>query len=63
MAQLAPDGTEMLTVTAPDWTDTITRLTIGSGTDLASGIVEGTIPCLPVTMVILSRQQTLTVHI
>ncbi|EMV7074103.1 contact-dependent inhibition toxin CdiA [Escherichia coli] len=41
MAQMAPDGTEMLTVTAPDWTDTITRLTIGSGTDLASGIVEG----------------------
>ncbi|EHP2024853.1 contact-dependent inhibition toxin CdiA, partial [Escherichia coli] len=41
MTQLAPDGTEMLTVTAPDWTDTITRLTIGSGTDLASGIVEG----------------------
>lgn len=40
MAQLAPDGTEALTVTAPDWTDTITRLTIGSGTDLASGIVE-----------------------
>ncbi|EPZ1973628.1 contact-dependent inhibition toxin CdiA [Escherichia coli] len=44
MAQLAPDGTEMLTVTAPDWTDTITRLTIGSGTDLASGIVEGNYP-------------------
>ncbi|EFF8196955.1 contact-dependent inhibition toxin CdiA [Escherichia coli] len=44
MAQLAPDGTETLTVTAPDWTDTITRLTIGSGTDLASGIVEGNYP-------------------
>ncbi|MDN0729350.1 contact-dependent inhibition toxin CdiA [Escherichia coli] len=44
MAQLAPDGTEALTVTAPDWTDTITRLTIGSGTDLASGIVEGNYP-------------------
>ncbi|EJH0159432.1 hemagglutinin repeat-containing protein, partial [Escherichia coli] len=44
MAQMAPDGTEMLTVTAPDWTDTITRLTIGSGTDLASGIVEGNYP-------------------
>ncbi|EGI3979564.1 contact-dependent inhibition toxin CdiA, partial [Escherichia coli] len=44
MAQLAPDGTETLTVTAPDWTDTITRLTIGSGTDLASGIVEGNHP-------------------
>ncbi|MBW9678216.1 contact-dependent inhibition toxin CdiA [Escherichia coli] len=44
MAQLAPDGTEMLAVTAPDWTDTITRLTIGSGTDLASGIVEGNYP-------------------
>ncbi|MDS1514488.1 contact-dependent inhibition toxin CdiA [Escherichia coli] len=44
MAQLAPDGTEMLTVTAPDWTDTITRLTSGSGTDLASGIVEGNYP-------------------
>ncbi|EFT6891445.1 Contact-dependent inhibitor A, partial [Escherichia coli] len=44
MTQLAPDGTEMLTVTAPDWTDTITRLTIGSGTDLASGIVEGNYP-------------------
>ncbi|EFQ6175593.1 Contact-dependent inhibitor A, partial [Escherichia coli] len=41
---MAPDGTEMLTVTAPDWTDTITRLTIGSGTDLASGIVEGNYP-------------------
>ncbi|EPU1894939.1 contact-dependent inhibition toxin CdiA [Escherichia coli] len=44
MAQLAPDGTETLTVTAPDWTDTITRLTIGSGTDLASGIVVGNYP-------------------
>ncbi|EJO8926563.1 contact-dependent inhibition toxin CdiA [Escherichia coli] len=44
MAQLAPDGTEALTVTAPDWTDTITRLTIGSGTDLVSGIVEGNYP-------------------
>ncbi|ENL4659439.1 hemagglutinin repeat-containing protein, partial [Escherichia coli] len=44
MAQLAPDGTEALTVTAPDWTDTITRLTIGSGTDLASGIVVGNYP-------------------
>lgn len=44
MAQLAPDGTETLTVTAPDWTDSITRLTIGSGTDLASGIVEGNYP-------------------
>ncbi|QJG51804.1 contact-dependent inhibition toxin CdiA [Escherichia coli] len=44
MAQLAQDGTETLTVTAPDWTDTITRLTIGSGTDLASGIVEGNYP-------------------
>ncbi|EEX8842944.1 contact-dependent inhibition toxin CdiA [Escherichia coli] len=44
MAQLAPDGTETLTVTTPDWTDTITRLTIGSGTDLASGIVVGNYP-------------------
>ncbi|EHJ6181596.1 contact-dependent inhibition toxin CdiA [Escherichia coli] len=44
MAQLAPDGTEALTVTAPDWTDTITRLMIGSGTDLVSGIVEGNYP-------------------
>ncbi|HFP5007347.1 TPA: contact-dependent inhibition toxin CdiA [Escherichia coli] len=44
MAQLAPDGTETLTVTAPDWTDTITCLTIGSGTDLVSGIVEGNYP-------------------
>ncbi|EGD6421322.1 contact-dependent inhibition toxin CdiA [Escherichia coli] len=44
MAQLAPDGTEALTVTAPDWTDTITRLTSGSGTDLVSGIVEGNYP-------------------
>ncbi|EFL5826847.1 contact-dependent inhibition toxin CdiA [Escherichia coli] len=44
MAQLAPDGTETLTVTAPDWTDTITCLTIGSGTDLASGIVVGNYP-------------------
>ncbi len=44
MAQLAPDGTEALTVTAPDWTDTITRLTIGSGTGLVSGIVEGNYP-------------------
>ncbi|ELU3607776.1 contact-dependent inhibition toxin CdiA [Escherichia coli] len=44
MPQLAPDGTETLTVTAPDWTDTITRLTIGSGTDLASGIVVGNYP-------------------